>query len=258
MFGLNRFTEKFLSLKTAKVTESLNELLAKWDFTTATDADRALLAEELDKYSAKRAEAQSKFDEEQKEADVAKSDLLQKVQAAKLWESKLADSSTRPEIRKSIETEFPKLYSQIEKLKARAEKEIKEAEFAKKVFDSMDEVVQSINAKLKQKRSQSTQLQGELAIAQAEHEMAKQQIEAAKVLSGLKQINDSFDTASASMQKETKRLRNETQGMQHAAGLLTESNADGDSDFLKATLAEMSGKTSSTNVDLDALEAMCK
>lgn len=238
------FFSKFFAVQADKGADALVTLLANWDPTGATEAEKRMIAEKLAEFCVKCEEAKRKMQKEEADVVAVKQQYANKLQLAKNWDAEIRNPATDPARREDLQNNrLPKLMQELQEFGPKIDKEVKEAELAKKVFETYDQVVIATNRKLQQKIAQGEQLTSELEIARAEKALVEEQVDAARVLNGLKTATDSFDVASGAIKRQTDKLRDQTAGMQREAELLTVSSKD--DDFVAAELARMNGVVSS-------------
>lgn len=233
------FFTKFLGVQADKGADALIAILVNWDPTGATEAEKRMIADKLSEFCVKCEEAKVKMQKEEADVVAIKRQYADKLQLAKNWNAEIENPATDGARRTELQGRLLKLMQELQEFGPKIDKEVKEAELAKKVFETYDQVVVETNKKLQQKIAQADQLTSELAIAQAEKSLVQDQVDAARVLNGLRTVTDSFDVATSAITKRTDKLRAETAGMQRETELLLASKKD--DDFVAAELAKVNG-----------------
>jgi hypothetical protein len=253
------FFTKFFAVEADKGADALMNMLIGWDPTSATEAEKRMIAAKLSEFCVKCEEAKKKMHKEEADVVAVKAQAADKLALAKSWQTQIADPATDEGRKKQLEDKLPGLMAELAQFGPKIDKEIREAEVAKRLFNTYDQVVITTNEKLQQKIAQTDQNLSELEIARAEKALAKEEVDAARVLAGIQRASDSFNVASAAIAQKTATLQSETAGMQREAALLTAKNKD--DEFVATELAKMKGTgntTTSITDQLASLEAKLK
>ena len=245
------FFQKFAGVEANKGADALMTLLVKWDPTGASEAEKRMIAGKLSEFCVKCEEARKSMQKEEADVTTVKKQAADKVVLAKMWQVEINDPATDEARKKLLNEKLPALMDELKGYAPKIDKEVREAELAKKLFETYDAVVVTTNQKLQQKIAQSEELTSNLEIAKAERSMAQDQVDAARVLNGLQTAHDSFDVASSVITKQTDKTKAETAGLLREADLLTATKKD--DSFVAAELAKVQGTGNSGKSVTDQL-----
>ena len=240
------FVKQLIGVNAEQGADALMGILVKWNPKNASLAERRMIAETLSQFCVKCEEARVKMQKEVNDVVIVRGEAAKKIALAKKWQVEIADPATDSARKAQLESKMPELQAELTAFGPRIDKEVREAELATKLFNTYDQVVKVTNEKLAQKNQQADQAATELEILALEEKAAEEQVNAAKVLAGLKTATDSLDAATSAMQREAEKKRAKIAGMTREAELLTASTPGKTDDFIAAELADMSGSGNAT------------
>jgi len=250
------FLRRFFGVQAEKGSDALIEILVRWDPAGATEAERREIGAKLSAFCLKCEEAKKKMRKEEADVTAIRKQAGDKLALAKKWQAEIENPATEAARKATLQQKLPALMQELKELGPRIDQEVKEAELAKKVFETYDKVVVATNQKLQQKAAQSKQLTAELELAKTEQALVNDQVDAARVLNGLQTATDSFTVASNAISKETEKAKAKTAAMLREADLLTANSKE--DDFVAAELAAVNGTGETTTSITDQFAALEK
>ena len=216
------FVKNLLGVKADKVADDVMGMLVRWNPKDATEAEKRMISEKLSEFCLKCEEARTKLAKEEQDVVDVKDEARRKMVLLEKWEEELTNPVTTQERISTLEQRMPELKRDLAAMAQRIDREIREAEMARKTFETYDQIVKQTQDKLRQKNERAGDAAAELELLNAEEAMVKEQVSAAKVLAGLSTATDTMDAATSAMQQEAQKKRDKIAAMRREAGAISE------------------------------------
>lgn len=242
------FVKHLIGVGAEETSESLMQVLVRWNPKRATEAERRMIAETLSKFCLKSEEARNKWKSEAADVVRVRQQAQQKIALMEKWQAEIQNLETSADRRSQLETRLPQLKSDLRQLSDQLDREIREEQIAKKILDTYDKVVATTEAKLAAKDDAAIAAASELELLKAQEHLANEEINAAKVIAGLTSATDSMDVATSAMNKEIEETKARIAAKEREAGILTGVGKQED-DFVAAELTAMSGSQPEVSED---------
>ena len=236
-----RFLKHYGMSKATDVLDEFASAVVAFDPKAASRAQVAMMEAELGKLGNRLAEAEAEVEREHRETEELKRSYDQYLEAAQILEAKLSGAED-PARTSETEASLAKIIDKLEQLKPEIDREESEDEEVeawrrelRRAFEELAQKIRHANAELKTAHRQ-------MDMAKLRTERALEQDRRAKEAAGLTSSIGSLGVALDAMNRETSKIRAETETLKLKAGLLQSESLDSDPN-IAAALAAARGKT---------------
>jgi len=234
-----RFLKQYGLSKAHDVLDDFAAAVATFDPATASKAQLAVMQAEHSKLARRLAEAEAEVRREHRETEELRANYNQLLAAAKLLEAKLTtetDSATRTEMEMSLSKTVDKL----ERMKPEIQREEQEDRQVEEWRTELRNAFEEMGQKIRGARLALTSAQREMEMARLQQQRTAQQEEKSLTAAGVTGAIGSLSVALDAMNRETAKVRAETEAARLQADLIQGDRLELDPNIAKA-LAEVRG-----------------
>ena len=235
-----RFLKHYGMNKATDILDEFATAVVAFDPQSASRAQVAMMEAELNKLGNRLAEAEAELRREHQETLEVEQNYGQFLQAAQVLEARLG-SLEDPGQKAETETSLAKVIDRLERLKPEIEREKREDQEVehwraelRSSFEELARKIRGAHGDLKTARRQ-------MDMASLQRQRAAEQERRTKEAAGITSSISSLSVALDSMNKETMRVRAETEALTLKAGLIKADRLDTDP-IIAAALSEARGK----------------
>ena len=252
--GFFSFVSSFGKKKSENVGQSIVQILASWDPETASKAELEQMEKRLNKLVQEVGEARQVYKKEQGEADAIKALYDQRLKAAEILQTRLAEAPDNADAEKAL-TELVQL---LEEMQPEMEVEEQEAVEAKAFMEELEEVAALSAEKLKTAKKSLEKAVQDMKRAKVREERAKDSAERAAKLAGLRDESDQLGSALSAMRKNADASNAKADAARMKAKLLAPGKAEKENDLIASAMKEAGGSSAPTDSIADRLAALKK
>ena len=249
-----KFWKHFSREKINDAGRALTDAIVRFDPETASEAAIAEMEENFDNLNLEFSKAKQEWQKEQREADEVQKTYEQRLQAAELLQTQVAEGGRGV---KDKEAGLLQLLESLEGMQEDVELEAEEAADAKALMEELQQTVDILADKLKSARRDMKKAQNTLARAQAAEDRAKKQEDRAREIAGLKSSAGGLNTALDSLNRAADDAKAKADASSRKTTLIGGAKPEQNS-AVTAALAEVSGKPAAPTSVADRLAALKK
>ena len=234
------FFKSYAKVKTSDGFQAISEGIIKADLSGATAAQLDMYDQKLAELSSKTSSAFADYQREQAEADNARQAHNTKVAAAQNINGKIQQTTDEAQ-KASLSASLNSLLDEIDADKINVQREVKEAEDAKAIYDSYKSSLDAIALKLSTARQALKGASARIEHAKQDEARSQDLLDAKREQAGLTSSTSGLDSVLKTMDSIASKSESKANANRQYADALTPKVAPVDAN-IQAALDEVSGK----------------